>query len=97
MSERPPRPPFDTVRAAFILVAFVIVIYAIVVLIGFGVCVYHHDELVAGHFKCDAENRLVDLLSAALASALAFAGGLMRGPGANRSDDQPPPPPPRKD
>ena len=82
------RPPFDTVRAAFFLVAFVIVVYALVVLLGFGVCLYHHDDWVAGQFKCDSENRLVDLLSAALSAALAFAGGMMRGGG--------PPNPPNK-
>lgn len=85
MSERP---PFDTTRAAFFLVAFVVVVYALVVLIGFGVCVWHAADIVAGNFKCDSDNRLVDLLGAALAAALAFAGGMMRG--------GPPPPPPTK-
>lgn len=84
MSERP---PFDTTRAAFFLVAAVIVVYLVVVLVGVGMCALHSHDIVAGNFKCDAENRLVDLLGAALSAALAFAGGIMRG--------GPPPPPPK--
>lgn len=86
------RPPFDTVRAAYFLVAFVVGIYAVVVLIGFGVCVFHSEHIVAGNWKCDSENRLVDLLNAALAAALGFAGGLMRGPGRRSDDDDDPKP-----
>jgi hypothetical protein len=87
----PTRPPFDTVRAAFWLVAFVVGVYASVVLGGFVLCIHHSDEIVAGRWKCDSENRLVDLLNAALAAALGFAGGLMRGPGRGRNDDDQPP------
>jgi hypothetical protein len=83
------RPPFDATRWAFFLVAFVILVYCIVVLIGVGLCAWHSHDIVAGNFKCDAENRLVDLLGAALSAALAFAGGLMRGGPPNPPDKKP--------
>ena len=73
------RPPFDPVRAAFFLVAFVLVAHIVVVLAAVGVCVWHSDEIVAGKFKCDSDGHLFELLGAALSAALAFAGGMMRG------------------
>jgi hypothetical protein len=82
------RPPFDPVRAAFFLVAFVLVIQCVVVLIGVGTCVWHSEAIIGGTFKCDSDGHLFELLGAALSAALAFAGGMMRGP--------PPPPPPPK-
>jgi hypothetical protein len=77
MSERP---PFDPVRAAFYLVAFVLVAHIVVVLIGVATCVWHSETIVGGNFKCDADGHLFELLGAALSAALAFAGGMMRGP-----------------
>jgi hypothetical protein len=81
------RPPFDTVRAAFYLVAGVITVYALVVLLGVTACLWHLDIILTTDYKCDAENKLADLLNAALAAALAFAGGMMRGPGRGGNDD----------
>jgi cytochrome c oxidase assembly factor CtaG len=83
------RPPFDPVRAAFYLVALVLVAHIVVVLIAVGTCVYHADAIVEGRWKCDADGHLFEVLGAALSAALAFAGGMMRGP--------PPPPPPTKE
>jgi hypothetical protein len=37
------------------------------------------DAIIAGTFKCDPDNRMAELLSGALAAALAFAAGFMRG------------------
>lgn len=74
------RPPFDTVRASFFLVAGVIALYGIVVLLGVTMCVLWGAEIMEGRAKCDSANRLSDLLGAALAAALAFAGGLNRPP-----------------
>jgi hypothetical protein len=77
----PDRPPFDPVRAAFWLIAFVIGVQALVVLIGIGACVWH-AELILGNpeIKCDPDNRLASLLAAALAAALALAGGFTKPP-----------------
>lgn len=74
MSERP---PFDPVRAAFWLVAFVIGVYAAICLASVAVCVI--NTLSVGQYKCDSDTKIIDLLGAALAAALAFAGGMMRG------------------
>lgn len=68
------RPPFDIERATFWLVASVIAVYAVVVIAGVTVCAIYSDELVSGKWMCDKDNRLSDLLNAALAAALAFAG-----------------------
>ena len=83
------RPPFDPVRAAFYLVALVLLAHIVVVLIGVGWCAWNAREIVAsyGTFKCDADGHLFELLGAALSAALAFAGGMMRGG---------PPPPPKE-
>lgn len=73
-----PRPPWDPAKAAFWLVAAVVAVHAIVVLVTVGFCAWHGDELVAGRFQCDARDRLAELLAAALAAALAFAGAGLR-------------------
>ena len=83
------RPPFDVVRAAFFLVAFVLGVQCLIVLIGIGWCLWNSDKIVSGTFKCDPEGHLYELLGAALSAALAFAGGMMRG--------GPPPPPSPKE
>ena len=88
MSERP---PFDAIRAAFWLVASVIAVHSLVVLAGVGLCVYYGASIIAGHFKCDADDRLTGLLAEALAAALAFGGGFLRG-----GSPPPPSPPPEK-
>ena len=86
------RPPFDPQRAAFLLLAGVLAVHAIVVLGMMGACVWHAGTIIAGgtEINCDPYNRLMALLSAALAAALAFAG--IRGP---PPDDKPPHDPPR--
>lgn len=83
----PDKRPFDPVKASFYLIAFVIVIYAIVILVAVTACFIHAEMIIrTPEIVCDPKNRLNELLSAALAAALAFAGGYMRSP--------PPPPPP---
>lgn len=96
MSSSPPPPPppgpppWDPVRAVFRLVAFVIALYGLVIVVTAGVCIWHSatilPAIVEGKFRCDQDNRLGELLAAALAAALAFAGGFIRG------KDGPPPP-----
>ena len=73
------RPPFDPVRAAFFLVAFVLGVQCLVVLFGVAFCAYHATEIIGGSWKCDPDGHLFELLGAALSAALAFAGGMMRG------------------
>ena len=68
------RPPFDFERAAFWLVAGVIAVYGVVVLAGVVVCAIYFEWIVEGKWVCDKDSRLAELLGAALAAALAFAG-----------------------
>ena len=68
------KPPFDLVRASFFLVAGVISVHLIVVVFGAFVCLSGTSP-----GECDPTGRLGEILAAALAAALAFAGGRMRG------------------
>lgn len=67
-------PPFDYGRAVFYMVALVLMVYMIVVLAHVSFCIYYGDDIVAGRFKCDPENRVRELLTAALAAAVAMIG-----------------------
>lgn len=70
------RPPFDTVRACFYLVAGVISVQCLVVLVGIVYCAVINIERPAG---CEGlRGMLGELLTGALAAALAFAGGYNR-------------------
>ena len=73
------KPPFDPVQACFYLVAAVIAVHLIVVLVGSVMCALHTQELLASGKECPAGTRLTEVLGAALAAALAFAGGKSRG------------------
>ena len=78
MSERP---PFDPVRAAFLLVAGVIAVHAIVIMAFSAACIWHSEVIISSHeAACDPESRLMGLLAAALAAALGFAGVNRKGP-----------------
>jgi hypothetical protein len=68
------KPPFDPIRAAFWLIAFVVGIYGVVIL-GFAAgCLLHHESIITNpEITCDPNNRLMGLLAAALAAALTFA------------------------
>jgi hypothetical protein len=63
--------PFDTTRAAFYLVAGVIAVHCMVVLSGVVFCGFNPDGARCG----DLRGALSELLTGALAAALAFAGG----------------------
>ena len=66
--------PFDPVRGAFLLVAIVIVVEALVVLGSVAACIWHSEIIISNaDIKCDPDNRLFQLLAGALAAALAFA------------------------
>jgi len=71
------RPPFDLVRASFMLVAVVIGTHCVIVLGGVVFC-WINVELVASGRCGDLRGQLLETLAAALAAALAFAGGHIR-------------------
>jgi hypothetical protein len=81
------RPPFDPLRAAFLLLFFVIAIYAVTILGMVGACIYHAEIIIRSDkdISCDPYNRLMSLMAAALAAALAFAG--IRTGDRNNKDD----------
>jgi Ca2+/Na+ antiporter len=68
------KPPFDPIRAAFWLIAFVVGIYGVVIVAFAAACVVHATAIITSEISCDPNNRLMGLLAAALAAALAFAG-----------------------
>lgn len=68
---------WNPTRACFWLIAAILAVHALVVLAGVGACLYYAQEVLSGKFVCDKDSRLSELLSAALAAALAFAGGKM--------------------
>jgi hypothetical protein len=69
------KPPFDPQRAAFMLVALVIGVHAAVILGLSAACIWHAEAIITGtDINCDPNSRLMGLLAAALAAALAFAG-----------------------
>lgn len=69
------KPPFDPQRAAFWLIAFVVGIYAVVILASVTGCLVNVHLIIANpEISCDPNNRLMGLLAAALAAALTFAG-----------------------
>lgn len=71
------KPPFDTVRAAFYLIAGVIAVHCLVVLITLVFCWTHPEQEAT--LRCGSmRDQLTQLLAAALAAALALAGGLTR-------------------
>jgi hypothetical protein len=72
----PERPPFDTVRACFYLVAAVIAVQCLVVLVGVVWCALITVDRPS---RCEELRGLLgEVLTGALAAALAFAGGYNR-------------------
>jgi hypothetical protein len=68
------KPPFDTVRAAFFLVAGVISVQCIILMYSVVFCSFFSTGE-----RCEGlRGSLTELLTAALAAALAFAGGMTR-------------------
>jgi hypothetical protein len=69
------KPPFDHTKAAFYLVASVIGVYSVVILGFSAACIWHSEVIIhTADVNCDPNSRLMGLLAAALAAALAFAG-----------------------
>ena len=76
MSEKP---PFDPVKASFYLVASILWAQCLAVIaMGIACVTWALPEIVSGKFECDKGGRLTELLTGALAAALAFAGGRAR-------------------
>jgi hypothetical protein len=73
------RPPFDTVKASFYLIAAVLGVQCLVVLASVIGCMVYMDTIMKNpDIVCDPKDRLSQLLTGALAAALAFAGGFTR-------------------
>jgi hypothetical protein len=73
------KPPWDPVKACFYLVAGILTFQCVVVLIGVLFCIYWSPEIVEGKYKCESLGQMLnELLTMALASALAFAGGFTK-------------------
>jgi small neutral amino acid transporter SnatA (MarC family) len=83
------RPPFDPQRAAFLIIAVVVGVYAIIVLGLVGACIYHSEIIIKGgtDINCDPYNRIMGLLAAALSAALALVGIRGNGKDKNGKDD----------
>jgi hypothetical protein len=74
------RPPFDTVKASFYLIAGVLAFQCIVALVGLAHCLYWGQHIIEGKGSCDNINATLNqLMSGALAAALAFAAGFTKG------------------
>jgi hypothetical protein len=72
------RPPFDPVRAGFIMLGAVIALFMVVVLIVVGSCAYL--SLQAGVFRCENTERLATLMMDLLTVVIAFTVGFRRQP-----------------
>ena len=68
------KPPFDPLKAAFWLVAFVVGVHSIVVLGFTAACLMYAEQIIVTSTDCDPNSRLTGLLAAVLAAALAFVG-----------------------
>lgn len=73
------KPPFDFGRAAFYLVAAVILAHVVLVGMVASVCLWHARALIeVPANECVPPGQLMEVLAGALAAALAFAGGNRR-------------------
>jgi hypothetical protein len=71
------KPPFDPARWSFFLIAGVIATHCLVVLSGVAFCWIHSGVEHEG--RCSGlRGQLAEALTAALAAAMAFAGGFTR-------------------
>jgi hypothetical protein len=73
------RPPFDPVKASFYLIAAILGVQCLIALISLGLCAYWSGHVVEGKGTCENINALLSqLLTGALAAALAFAAGFTK-------------------
>lgn len=72
------RPPFDPIRAGFWLIAGVLAVQCLIALIGLAACIWWSGAIIEGRTTWTCENinaTLTQLLTSALAAALAFVAG----------------------
>ena len=73
------RPPFDPIRACFWLIAAILAVQCLVALAGLAACIYWSGAVIEGKWNCENINQMLgQLLTGALAAALAFAAGFTR-------------------
>ena len=75
------RPPFDPIRACFYLIAAILAVQCLVALVGLAACIYWSGAIVEGRTAWTCENingTLGQLLTGALAAALAFTAGFTK-------------------
>jgi hypothetical protein len=74
-----PKEPFDPIRACFYLIAAILGVQCLVALVGLGACIYWSGSVIEGKWTCENINSTLNqLLTGALAAALAFAAGFTR-------------------
>ena len=66
--------PFNFEKAAFLLVAAVIASQLVVGLSITAACVFYAGDIITGTGQCKADGKMAEIMGAALAAALAFAG-----------------------
>ena len=77
----PDKPPFDPIRACFFLIAAVLTFQCVVALLAVGACLYWSTAVIEGRWNCEnIKDMLNQLLSGALAAALAFTAGFAKPP-----------------
>jgi len=76
---------FDPFKASFYLIALVVALHGLVILLGYIGCIVWFNP-AEGSFECDKSGRLAEMMTAAMAAAMMFVGGFMRG---RKNDDQP--------
>jgi len=73
------RDPFDPIRASFYLIAAILGVQCLVALAGLAACIYWSGAIIEGKWSCENINSTLNqLLTGALAAALAFAAGFTR-------------------
>jgi len=75
------RDPFDPIRACFWLIAAILGVQCLVALVGLAACMWWSGAIIEGRTTWTCENinaTLNQLLTGALAAALAFAAGFTR-------------------
>ena len=75
-----PKEPFDPIRACFWLIAAILAVQCLVALVGLAACIYWSGAIIEGRRLDLREHQptLNQLLTGALAAALAFAAGFTR-------------------
>jgi hypothetical protein len=73
------KPPFDPIRASFYLIAAVLAVQCTAAMLAVAACLYWGQAVIEGKWTCENINATLNqLLSGALAAALAFAAGFTR-------------------